>query len=320
MEKKDNKEVVKQDGAGTPESVAEEQKKYDETWRELEQGTDVSTGGEIPANNTDKDLPLPNNAGASENGDVSTVVTKDDEPKSDKYGTVKSMEKALDDTKAYAHRLEADKAELKKRIDELQNGKATPAEVEEAKKAVQIAQDDLDVIKNKVYADYPELQQLIDPILERNKELETKVVSLETAKVKDKEAEQKETLIKNFNDNVKPKVLEVHSDFDSIMQSEEYWNWAEKQRPALKTAAFDSPDPVDIIWAVSEFKKDLAKKEVPEIKNKEKSDHQQRLKNSQTLRGSSTQFLGATKKDDNPDNYDWDGAGETLKKQGIGSG
>lgn len=57
--------------------------------------------------------------------------------------------------------------------------------------------------------------------------------------------------------NVKPKVLEVHPDFDEIVKNETYWQWIEKQRPALKFAGKDSGDPDDIIWAISEYKKSI---------------------------------------------------------------
>lgn len=53
----------------------------------------------------------------------------------------------------------------------------------------------------------------------------------------------------------KPKIVRVHPDFDEIMKDKGYWQWAEKQEPNLKHAAFDSPDPADIIWALYEFKK-----------------------------------------------------------------
>jgi len=310
-----NNEEIKGQGEGTQKEVAEDQREYDATWEQLKKQEDGEKDATVD-DNAKNDLP-PENQGAS---DVGVIEPKQaGEVKSEKYGTVKSMEKALDDTKAYAHRLESEKSELAKKIDELQKGGATQAEVAEAKQAVQDAQDDLDAIKTRVYEDYPELQQLIDPIIKQNKILEEKLVSFEETKTKKTEQDHKQSLIDNFNKNVKPKVLEVHSDFDSLIQSEAYWAWAEKQRPGLRTAALDSPDSDDIIWAVGEYKKEKASSQVPEIRDREKKERDAKLANSQTLRGGSTAFPGA-KKNADPENYDWEGAGDILKKQGIGTG
>jgi hypothetical protein len=312
----DKTEVVRNTGSETPEAAAAAQAEYDAEWARLDkaEGIEKKPDTDPPVKDADTDLP------AGEIPAAPDVSTDKGEDKSDKYGTVKSMEKALDDTKTYAHRLEAERADLTKKLAELQQGGATKADVAEAAQAVKTAQDDLDAVKARVYEDYPELQALLDPIMERNKALESKVLSLETTKAKESEADQKKTLIDNFNKNVKPEVIKVHADFETIMQSEEYWKWAEKQRPALRVAAMDSPDPEDIKWAVGEYKKGKATSQVPGIREKEAADREKRLKNSATLRGGSTSFPAAGQGDKNPDVYDWDGAGELLKKQGIGAG
>jgi hypothetical protein len=301
------KEEVMSTGSETPEAAAAAQEAYDATWDALNKPDDP------PVDTANTGIP-------PETPAAPAVSIDKGEEKSEKYGTVKSMEKALDDTKTYAHRLEAEKAELTKKLAELQQGGATKAEVAEAAQAVKDAQDDLDAVKARVYEDYPELQALLDPLMERNKALESKVTSLETTKARDAEADRKKTLIDNFNKNVKPEVLKVHKDFDSIMQSEEYWRWAESQRPALRVAAMDSSDPTDINWAVSEYKKGMATSQVPGIREKESADRETRLKNSATLRGGSTSFPTSGQGDKNPEVYAWDDAGELLKKQGIGSG
>jgi hypothetical protein len=69
---------------------------------------------------------------------------------------------------------------------------------------------------------------------------------------------------------VKPIVLKVHPDFDSIVAGQGYWEWAEKQRSALKVAALNSGDPLDIIWAVSEYKAFLEAKGRPSTSQPEK--------------------------------------------------
>lgn len=309
------KEVVTNAGSETPAAAAAAQAEYDAVWAEEDK---AAVGEKKPVvdplvEGADNDLPPAAKPAASD-------VGRNEEEKSEKYGTVKSMEKALDDTKTYARRLEAEKKELAEKLADAQKGGATQAQVAEATKAVQTAQDDLDKVKARVYEDYPELQALLDPIMERNKALESKVVSLEAVKATDAEKERKTTLIDNFKKNVLPKVLEVHKDFETVMQSEDYWKWAENQRPALRVAAMDSSDPTDISWAVTEYKKGKASEQVPGIKDKEAADREKRLVNAGSLRGGSTSFPTSKESDKDPDKYAWDEAGEVLKKQGIGSG
>lgn len=71
---------------------------------------------------------------------------------------------------------------------------------------------------------------------------------------KENEKSKKAKSLEVFNNNVKPRILRVHPDFDAIMQSKTYWEWAETQEPELKRCAMDSPDAADIIWAISEYK------------------------------------------------------------------
>ncbi len=66
---------------------------------------------------------------------------------------------------------------------------------------------------------------------------------------------RKMALLEAFEKNVKPRIVRVHPDFDSIMKSKAYWIWAEAQEPDLKRCAMDSPDAADIIYALSEYKK-----------------------------------------------------------------
>lgn len=76
---------------------------------------------------------------------------------------------------------------------------------------------------------------------------------------------QRESALRKFEREVKPKILKVHPDFDTIViiknpdgsvaLNDAYIKWAEQQRPALRTAALQSSEPDDIIWALSEYKK-----------------------------------------------------------------
>lgn len=93
--------------------------------------------------------------------------------------------------------------------------------------------------------------------------LRQKVRQVQEQKAREeKEAREKKALLERrkkafeyFEANVKPKVVKVHPDFDEIVRNPKYWEWARAQRPALRFAAEDSPDPEDIIWALGEFKK-----------------------------------------------------------------
>jgi len=76
------------------------------------------------------------------------------------------------------------------------------------------------------------------------------------AEIERKEKDRKIEALEAFKNNVLPRIVRVHPDFDSIVRSKEYWEWAEVQEPELKRCAMDSPDASDIIWAVSNYKND----------------------------------------------------------------
>lgn len=92
----------------------------------------------------------------------------------------------------------------------------------------------------------------------------TKRVEEQEITGKDVEA-KRQVALEHFEKHVKPKILKAHPDFDSIVlkkspdgkliPNDEFFQWAEKQRPALKFAAMESDNPDDIIWAISEYKK-----------------------------------------------------------------
>lgn len=315
-------EQISNAGGGTPEEVVAQQKEYDDEWDKLGDGEKSTT---VP---NAEGLPPETPEASLENGKEHAAEAtpaeqhEEPEPKSKTYGSIESMEKALKDTKSYASRLESEKAELKKKVEALEKGHGSQAEVDEARKSVAAAQDDLDSIKTKIYEEYPEFQALLDPIIEQNKELKKKVDTLETSQAEKAKNDQRQEALDNFNNHVKPVVVQAHPDFENIVQNEDYWKWAEKQRPALRTAAMDSPDPEDIVWAVTEYKKSIASKEVPQIRKNEDANRNKRIANSATLRGSSTSFPTNRKANADPNNYDdgWDEAGETLKKQGVATG
>ena len=94
-------------------------------------------------------------------------------------------------------------------------------------------------IENK-YSKQSEAYQALIPMIEK------RILELENIK-------------KNFDENIKPKIVRVHPDFENILQDKTYWDWAAQQRPELKHAALEAIDPAEIIWAIYEYKKYISK-------------------------------------------------------------
>jgi len=312
---------------GEEKDVVKEQEKtdeYDKAWDEWEKGAKPEKpGDEVPAKEPEKSKDetqvVPPKTDDTPVAEQNAQEKPADEPRSERYGSIQSMEKALDDTKRYAHRLEAEKAELKKKLEELEKGQATQSDVDLAKQKVKDAQTDLDAIRKQVYNDYPELEPLIDGIIMRSQELEQKLATVERLARDQAKRSEREKAVEHFNTHVKPEIVKVHKDFDEIVQSVEYWDWAERQRPALKTAAMDSPDPQDIIWAITEFKKFVAGPDIQNLRDKDKQAKTERLVNAQAMLrgGGGAPPMPKQQEDDSSENY-WEWAGEMLKKQGIG--
>ncbi|MBI4767790.1 MAG: hypothetical protein HY787_24875 [Deltaproteobacteria bacterium] len=57
-----------------------------------------------------------------------------------------------------------------------------------------------------------------------------------------------------FNEDLKPILIKAHPDYQEIIRTREYWEWLIKQSPALLVAGASSPDPQDMIWALSRYK------------------------------------------------------------------
>ncbi len=256
------------------------------------------------------------------------------EPRSKTFGSIDAMEKAVKDSQAAVTRLAQEKAELERRLKAVEDGKGSQAEVEAQKKAVSAAIADFDSIVNnasKVYEDYPELKNVLDPIINATKGLATELTTLRSKTAEDSAKDARQKAIDDFNTNVKPEVLKEHPDFDEIIMkqdgsgrlvaNEEYFSWAEKQRPSLKTAALASNDPEDIKFAVREFKKFKAQDAASDTAAKEQAEREKKLKNLQTTRAGGTHpALPGTKFGaDRHKEYDagWDAAGKALKAQGL---
>ncbi len=220
--------------------------------------------------------------------------------------------KALKDTKAWATKLAQENADLKRLVAEGATKKEIADQeqnVEQQKKAIS------DETLSTVYREYPELQAVLNPLIDTLKGLqeETEATKRQQAESADQaEKRKKQDALDHFETVIMPKVLDVHSDFKEIIADSAYFEWAEKQRPGIRTAALQSNDPEDIKWAISEYKKSLAGNEAAKMKQTEEEKRKQKLNNQMTLRGgSSTLSSGKAKADPN----DYDSAWEQAEKE-----
>lgn len=320
-EKKDELKEGKKEERGEGKTAADE---YNSGWDEADKLLG-GEGSEEYSENTEE--------GGSGEGLSDNVQTPDKtgEPKEKKPAASdeEPHEKALKDTKAWATKLAQENAELKRTVEAFKKGNASADDVKDAHQAAAKAQADFDSARVKVYADYPELKDLIDPLVESSKKLSDEVKALRADKEADEEKKKHDAVYEHFNAHVRPEVVKVHPDFDSIMTKEvdgkkaandEYFEWAAKQRPALKFAAMESSDPQDINWALTEFKKFKASPDAEAFRQRQEKKIKDKITNTQTLRGGSTPFPAGSVKKGDPEDYDagWNEADAILKKQGVG--
>jgi len=300
--------------AGVQDQAAEQREKaqaeYDQAWDDEPKSQEGKDQEGVSPKTDDKDNKKPPE-GAEKTEQSDSQVSKT-------YGTVESMEKALNDTKSHAGKLQAEVAELRKKLEQYERGEATHKDVKDQAAAADKARLDLDKVKSAVYEDYPELQPLVDALIAKVQTAETEVETLKKERATDKELGDRKEALKTFEREVKPKVVEKHKDFDEIVKSEEYWKWAETQSPALRFAAMDSGAPDDIIWAVGEYKKSVARGDVSSVKARESAKQEAKVAHLQTLRGGSTSMPKGKDRADQGD-YDagWDEADAALKKEKV---
>jgi hypothetical protein len=220
--------------------------------------------------------------------------------------------KSLKDTKAWATKVSQENAELKRLLAE----GATKKEISDQEKTIEQAKKEISTeTLDAVYREYPELKEVLNPLLDTLKELKTETESNRRAKAEDADQRakrEKQEALDNFESKIMPEVMKTHTDFKEIIGDSAYFDWAEKQRPGLKTAALQSNDPEDITWAVSEYKKSLAGTEAGKLKQTDAEKRKQKLENQTTLRGgSSTLSAGKAKADPG----DYDAAWEQAEKE-----
>jgi hypothetical protein len=216
-----------------------------------------------------------------------------------------------------------EKSELEKKLQDFEAGKATERDVAAAEKSFEIAKSNLDAVKKNMEAineDYPELKPVHEALISTLEALNKEVSGLKTKRVEEDAESDKGRKLKFFNEHTKPEILKKHADFDKIVADPLYWDWAnaKERSPALQTAALASPDPSDISWAISEFKKYKVTPEVAAALKKKQEEDKQRIQNAETLRGGGGAPRFAAKKAD-PESYDegWAEA-EALERQATG--
>ncbi|MAF44178.1 MAG: hypothetical protein Unbinned7913contig1002_41 [Prokaryotic dsDNA virus sp.] len=293
-------EEQKHEGEVAPDEK-EDQKGYDEAFAEAAKSDLTSPGQPEPLDKGEEDVPgeeqkkeelqkdkgLPEeDPGSKSNVDLVLEALEksgasEEEIKTYKaHGGVQSMAKALRDTKS-------NHAKLFNQLSSIRNEQQKKdKEGQTDKDRAESVGYKLDDFKEKLKAYDPDMVDILTPVVEsmerENHDLKERISQFENRS----NAEKEEDLIRQqYERDVKPKVMEAHKDYDQILGTEDYWNWARLQSPALKTAALHSLDPDDIIMAVDNYKKFKSTPEAEEQKKKEEALKQKKLTDAQTLRG-----------------------------------
>jgi hypothetical protein len=244
-----------------------------------------------------------------------------DEDRDEHHGDLPSLQKAFDDTKTAFTRVSQENAELRRQVDAARRGDGDAEALEAAKKAAAQANDEFDALKAKLVEDYPELEGFMDATAKEIRSLRGEVTELKKGKERDTEAEVRKQALDAFNTAVKPEILKEHQDFDAIMADPGYWKWAEDpdQRPSIRFAAMDSPDPEDIKMAVREYKRFKATPEAEQLREKEEKTKNERIRNAQSMRPGSAPLRPKGSGKNDPKDYDsgWDDAGRELEREGV---
>lgn len=195
---------------------------------------------------------------------------------------VETLNNRLTETQRWGHELSAQNKELQEKLAQFEKGQATEEEVSAAQLKTDELKANVKKAKEDIYKDFPEFQALVDPLLNTVSELQQQVVNLSEQTSTGQQQMMQDQALREFETHVKPKVLAEHSDFDQIITSNDYWEWAKHQRPSLRTAAMDSPDPQDINWALTEFKKAMSGGEIDKHKQQQQLNRDKRQTLAQT--------------------------------------
>lgn len=270
---------------------------------------------ELETEEKEKDPPAPGSESESseDNGDPEAGDDPEDEPETDKESD-KGLAKALKDTKAWATQIAMDKAKLEKELADLKAGRSTDEKVKDAKDTLAETRKTLAGKLESVYKDYPELKDVLDPLISMTDALSGKVQSFE--KVTEEESKRSE-LRQKFETEIEPEIIKVHPDFRKVAFSKEYMAWVEKQSPATQYAAMNSLDPDDIIGTITKFKKANAGGEAESQRQEEERKKKGLKENLASVRGggSGSKTSGKPSRFEDIDPNDREGAWEYLAAQ-----
>jgi hypothetical protein len=312
--KDDQKEEAKQGDKGA---------EYDQEWARLEE----EETGEKPQQNQEKEEESVEDDKEEHPVDddkkEEAAPVKDAKKEEVKDKDLTGIEKALHDTKSYATKLAQENANLKKALNE-KDSSDKAKKVEEAKVAQKEAQDRLNGSLQEAYKEYPELKEALDGL---KSELMTTRKEIDGLKSEKSKQESEQAKLKEdaayFEQNIKPEIVKVHSDFDAIVKDPQavFFKWAEKQTLAIRVAVFNSMDPADMNMAIDAYKRDKSSGYIKETKDKDAKDRDLKLKNAQSLRGGQQipDNLNVESGPKGKENYEggWDEAGKLLEKEGV---
>lgn len=294
---------------------------YDAAWEELEEVKEVVDSG---LSDTDPEGKEPNPEDEEElQSEESKLASSNKETLQENTEHVADQtEKRIKDLQAGFTKISQENSELKKKLEAFEAGTATRKEVEDQQKKV----DDAKAAINQealstVFKEYPELEAILNPLLQTVESLKSETEQFKASKAVDAqraEEDRKKEALNYFETKVKPLVVhgeDGHPDFEQIITTDDYWEWAEQQRPGLRTAALNSSDPEDIKMALSAYKKDRAMPEAKKLKQQQEEKRQEKLNNAMSLRGGSTQFPAKGKADDNDYDAGWEDAGKLIAKK-----
>jgi hypothetical protein len=225
----------------------------------------------------------------------------------------KGVAKALKDTKAWATKVSQENAELKRLNEQLRAGKATQEQVDDAKAKVGETRKALDAKLAKVTEDYPELKDVLDPLVDIVDTLTGEVKNLKSISDEEKRILEKRN---TFEAEVAPEIAKVHEDWKQVAFSPEYMEWVKTQPPAIQNAAMNSLDPRDIAYTITEFKKFKVSPEAAKAKDEEAKRKDAVKENLSSVRGGGpVNEKGRAKSLSEVDKNDYDSAWELASKE-----
>ena len=195
-------------------------------------------------------------------------------------------QKRVRDNQAYATRTTEESKRLQSVIDQHEKGKATDEDLDKS-----LA--DLKKASELVDEDYPDMDPIFKPIIERSKALEAQVKALLAENATDKQnrlaadeqSRKQADNIADYRANVLPAVLGVHSDFVDVIKTPQFNAWVKEQSESTQHSYYKSRDSRDAINLMTEYKKYLGSDEAIAALKEQETQQKTTDAVSQSLRG-----------------------------------